>query len=271
MSLLRRSALSEALSLFCQDNDRNVYLSGTFGSLEIYLAINNKSSLKHHRCAQRHLHAVSQDIWNIATLVERLEWSRHWAIENDDINRWRIYAQLDIAHIWYEFRSLLDHIACAFGELSQAPGTMPESFEKLVNNRERYRAPLGAMYTPLSRDFTWFYDLRAMRTAVAHRGAEPVVFGDPEHGILFQLHNDNYRKLILVPEFMHNPNVVMFEPYIAYHFAELLSLLEAISVAAVSHIHLNAPMRTVKSYCPGYDQIVVWMKDLQRKLDASEI
>ena len=127
------------------------------------------------------------------------------------------------------------------------------------------------MHEPLSRDFTWFYDLRVMRTAIIHRGSEPLVFCGPEDGLLFQVHGRNHENLISVPEFMHNPNVVRFEPYVAYYFAELLSFLEDFATAAMGQIEFPLPMTGVKNYCPGYQHLVQWMEKLHERLGGVEI
>ena len=271
MATLRAAALSQAIALFAHDDEGVLFLGGNFGALKISLAVNLSTGGRHHHAAQSSLRAASHDIWNIAAIVERLEWMRRLAIETKSPESWRTYAQLDVSHIIYEFRSILDHVACAAGALSARPGTIPESFESLIKNKERHRAALGAMYEPLNRDFTWFYDFRVMRTAIIHRGSEPLVFCGPEDGLLFQVHGRNHENLISVPEFMHNPNVVRFEPYVAYYFAELLAFLEDLATAAIGQMEFPLPMTGVRNYCPGYQHLARWMRNLQERLGEAKI
>ena len=148
---------------------------------------------------------------------------------------------------------------------------MPDSFEKLIKNLDKYQPELGEMYTPLSRDFTWFYDLREMRTAIIHRGSEPLVFCGPEDGILFQVHDDKHENLISVPEFMYSENIVRFEPYVAYYFAELLSFLEDLASKALSQMEFRLKMDGVRNHCSGYRYLVKWMQELHGSLSEVEI
>ncbi|WP_200157685.1 hypothetical protein [Allochromatium vinosum] len=271
---LRPAALSQALGLFDHDDDGNLFLGGNFGALKTSLAVNSKNSnsdINNHWAAHVSLRAAAHDIWNIAAIVERLEWMRNLAIQQELPESWRTYAKLDVSHIIYEFRSIFDHVACAAGSLSARPGTIPESFERLIKNREKHQAILGAMYDSLNRDFTWFYDLRVMRTAIVHRGSEPLVFCSPKDGLLFQVHGRNHENLIFVPEFMYNSNVVRFEPYAAYYFAEMLSFLEDFATAAMGQIEFPLPMTGVRNYCLGYQHLVRWMENLLERLIEAEI
>ena len=113
MSLLRPQTLKEAIELFAEDDDGKLYLGYTFGALKTSLVVNAKPSDKQHKFhwnAYRHLIATSQDIWNISALVERLEWMRALAIKianNQSKESWRIYAKLDMSHIFLSFGQFL--------------------------------------------------------------------------------------------------------------------------------------------------------------------
>jgi hypothetical protein len=70
---------------------------------------------------------------------------------------------------------------------------------------------------------------------------------------------------------MYNENVVRFEPYVAYYFAELLVFLEEIADAALNQMHFELNIEGVKNYCAGYSFIVQYIKTLEGELRASKI
>jgi hypothetical protein len=264
--------LDRALGLFSIDDNGDLFLGGHFNSLKVSLKVSANDVLKNHRIAQQHMEAASHDIWNIAGLVERLEWLRARSLEDEQFaQRWRRYAELDIAHIYYEFRSAMDHVANSIAHFSDKPGSLPESFDKLVKNREKYRSILGPILEILNQDFSWFFDLRGLRNAMNHMGREPLVFCGPQDGILFQVHGNGLKNLIEVPEFMHNQNVVRFEPYVAWHFSKLIVFLEEIARPIFEGIEVKLKLDGVRNYSAGYPYLTNWMRELRESVGGREI
>ena len=144
---------------------------------------------------------------------------------------------------------------------------MPDSFEKLIKYKDKYKENLGALYPILDKDFTWFYDLRVVRNKIIHQGSEPLVFCDPEDGILFQVYGEQGKNLIEIPEFMFNSNIVRFELYIAYYFAELLLFLDNLSTVVLAQINFEIKMSCGRNYSMGYFYLLNWMKSLNENLD----
>jgi hypothetical protein len=214
----------------------------------------------------RCLRFVAHDVWNIETLLDRINWQCElWSANQMTDGRWNVYITADIDLFHVEFRSLFDYLARLIRALANKPGQVPEeaSFEKLTNwvvkpeNTAQQR--LGEELVKVVTAADWFPLIRQVRNDLVHRGAETLVFYDKPR-VLFQTYTGGREKIIDIPELMHNPNVVDFERYAAVFYGYLIDYLE--EVASVVYLRLGLKRREGGSrhHNPGIATAKRWME-----------
>ena len=181
--------IRNALSLFHED-DQGIYISGSFMSFlsDIHLA---RARGQEVPPVVRPLLFVHQDIWNIATLAQRLDWqhslNQKGILSDQD---WMSFAALDIDHFHVEFRSIFDYLGQLLQKLADKPGQVTQgSFQELRNWLQKSlvnRRKLGEGLANIVILCDWFSELREIRDATVHRGGFTVVFPDRKK-ILFQV------------------------------------------------------------------------------------
>lgn len=251
------SVMQRALSLFSSD-DHGYYLSGPFFDIDITL-------FQEHPGARSVIGAITEDLWNISTLVERLEWSRQQCTENEHLkSRWFYYAKVDIEHFHTEVRSILDYAAELIAVVSNA-GQLPTSFRRLLERKAKYEAKIAPDILALLGEVEWFWDVRTIRDNLVHHGALAIVFGDPETGILFQVFEPGFKRLVNKPSLLYNANVVHFERYAALYFSWLITFLD--SLAATFVPGEKGAIRS-RCYSPGFKVLHDWIADYTLHLQA---
>ena len=126
-----QDTLRKASDLVTND-EHGSYWAGQFVDMSIQVKIalsHNHKLLKIHQALEN----IHEDVWNVGTLVHRLEWLRDLAIHNQlDIVKWTLFARLDIEYFHVELRSILDYVASILGTIAQKPKQVPsDSFHKL--------------------------------------------------------------------------------------------------------------------------------------------
>lgn len=263
--------LEKALAMFDED-DKGCYMAcGFFGlGLEIMRA-HHAGKLKDGRFVPiaELLNRITFDLWNVSTLVERLEWSRLSALSVPHIReQWRQYTAVDIDHFHTEVRSIMDYLAQAVGHAVGRPGNIPGSFRKLRRRIDNYREIIPPTIIDLIAAATWFDEIRAVRDAIVHKGALTLVFENPKDGILFQVVRPGTANMIVHQALQYNQNVVRFDRYCAYYFAHVVWFLEGMFSSMTSEIGLSQHNLNARSYSLGNSVIRGWMLELKASIDS---
>ncbi len=273
------AVVKDALSMFSFKQEKQMYIwRSRFVSLNGDLHLSLFSRHKND-CLPIYekFHHVVQDVWNIGAIVDRLEWMRKKAIEDDELkNKWMYYASLDIEHFHIEMRAIMNYVAEIIYHMADdnKKGQLPKkSFRKLLNwilkktgNRELLGEELALIVLSAER---WFNKLFPVRDAIMHEGGYSLVFGEPEDGILFQVlnkRNINIVNTLSNKLIMHNDtNVIYFDRYAAILFSYLLVFLDQLAGTVQPILKgktLNSLDQNSENYCFGFAVINRWMENL---------
>jgi hypothetical protein len=217
---------------------------------------------------------VEQDIWNVCTLIQRLEWLRNLAIKGKvGAFIWMQFASLDIEHFHVELRSIFDYVAEILRNLAKKPGQLPEhSFRKLydkVNEKTRHRDNLGEEASDLILSASWHSELRGIRDAILHQGAHTLVFGSPTDGILFQVHKSGFQQLVKHNDaLMWNENVVDFQLYAGLYFAKAIVFLEQLGKFLATRFPQQLPNPNARANFGGFGILRDWMSRLLMNVEG---
>ncbi|HEY4673521.1 MAG TPA: hypothetical protein VIH03_05085 [Nitrososphaerales archaeon] len=239
------------------------FLSGWFNNLSADLYISSRHS---NRYAELYKHTtfIQDDLWNIQTIVFRLEWHKGLYAKNqlsDGI--WMAFAGCDINTFYIEMRSILDYAAKIIREISDKPGQVRNgSFEQLSNwtNNPKSHDKLGKELVSLIQYCSWFEEIKNIRDGLVHQGNRPLVFIDKKE-ILFQVYKGLLQS-IRIPEIMFNENVVNFERYAGLYLAYLIDYLEKLSEIAYKKLNLKKSPVNARSYNLGVEIVRSWINNL---------
>lgn len=270
--------LERTLSCILQDKDGS-YRQGAFpdlsGDLHFRIAFDEA---KHgtqqdgrRKPVMRYLRFIAQDLWNMETLLDRLNWQRELWIKNELTDgRWRIFTTADIDLFHVEFRSLFDYVARLVRVIADKPGSVPDdaSFEKLSNwvaKSDSNVARIGEDIAEMIGKADWFKGLREVRNEVVHQGADTLVFYDKPR-ILFQVHDSRMTRLIDIPEVAYNSNVVDFELYAAVFYSYLIAFLEDMAEVVYRRLGLDRRIGATRQYNRGIEVAKTWMEKVVHQL-----
>ncbi len=112
---------------------------------------------------------------------------------------------------------------------------------------------------------TWFGHIREIRDYINHSGARAAVFGNPEDGVLFQIHKEYFKNDIpSLPHIQYNETgVVYFRKYFALLFSNLLNFTEKLSEAIIQKYHLKP---TIISFS-DFTVVHSWIQDFYNELN----
>lgn len=213
---------------------------------------------------------VTHDLWNIATLAARIDWTRRLAMEGTlPRETWRKFSSIDVEHMFVQVRSAMDHVAEALKVFLPKGGQLPVSFRKLRDSIEKYDQRLPPQVTELIKSSEWFDELRAVRDALVHQGGESIVFGEPSDGILFQVHINSFYRVVSRRALMLNEHVVHFDQYAGLMVANLMHFLDRLGVMLHATRPGLASIGSVRSYWLGFQILEHWMRTALRSLRAS--
>ena len=267
-----QDTLEEAINLIHRD-EKDYYWAGQFVDTLVQVSIERSQN---QTLGQVHLamQNINQDLWNVCTLVYRLEWLRNLAIKNQlGFTLWNMSASLDIEHFHVELRSILDYIANILGIIAKKPGQVrSNSFRELyqwLDANPGNIARLGEEQSTLVLSAPWYSELRSIRDSMLHQGAFTLAgFGSPKDGVLFQVYKGP-RQLINIDSLMWNENVVDFQLYAGLYFARVIVLLERLGGLLASRIPQQLSIRGVKGVKSNYQGFGIlrnWMSKLLDKL-----
>jgi hypothetical protein len=259
-----------ALSLFRQSSVREgPCLCGVAQDIRHQLAYTEPVVFEHAQQAARLYQYIAQDVWNISTILDRLEWMKNRSAEDKELEaRWWNYAAVDIQSFHVELRSVLDYVADLIRIFAPEPGQVSDSgsFRKLLKwigeNPNRLQREVAEL-TLEQRE--WFGEVRAVRDTLLHQGGQTIVFGSALDGILFQAINVRFKALVDKPFLMYNENVVHFDRYAALYTARLLAYLEDLSQVYVGKHETKLAATGVENHASGYSVMVDWMQNLRHR------
>lgn len=261
--------LQRAVDQFDFDED-GCHLSGPFFDLGLGLRTpqglteeeNNKLRILSSR--------ARDDLWNISTLIERLNWSRKNAKEVEHISdMWRHYVKMDISQFHVEMRAIMDYVAQIIATVASEPGQMPDSFRKLVQGGDKYEKRINSSFHHLIEKPSWFKRLRSVRDNLIHGGHSTIVFGSPSEGLIFQISRGLQGDGVSCEPYLHyNENVLYFDRYAALHLAYLLNFLDDVGRECENFLNLDSSSRG-RNYSPGYEVINRWMTNLIEEIKST--
>jgi len=261
------ATLERASSLF-QTDELGIHLSGNFLELSSNLWMNGESFPPNIIESHKYFKHISQDMWNISTIIDRLEWSRKESETNEELKeRWNFYTAIDIEHVHIELRSIMDYVAEIIRHFSKAKGSMPSSFSKLKNGIAKYKEYINPKVATLIDDAKWFEEFKFVRDSIIHSGGNTLVFSGPKEGILFQTYQPEYNKIINKPFLKYSENVINFDKYFALYFSHAVSFIEILSSILIKNLDGKANNYSTKSYSSGFFIIKEWIECLITELE----
>ena len=213
-----------------------------------------------------YLQFVHQDIWNLETIVLRLEYHKNlWTSEQLGDELWMQFTVCDINLFHVEFRSIFDHLAKIIRYASDSPGQIPQSFndlKKWVTKSDKNVQKLGKDLAQVVLSCGWFDDLKEVRDSIVHDGG--LTFIVPKKGrILFQVIDETKMNMkVCTPEIMFNNSLVDFELYAGLYFGYLLAFLEKVSGVIYKRLNLKKQFINSKSYNQGLRVLHDWINQL---------
>ncbi len=115
---------------------------------------------------------------------------------------------------------------------------MPSLSDILPESRRSYREHLpDDLRTIIDETLRWWPQVKKIRDIVTHRDHLKLVFGPPTEGKLFQVYDPENRPQILHKALLYKSgkNVVDFEKYASFVWAELLVLLDRLGQSVANH------------------------------------
>lgn len=256
--------IDSALKLFF-DDDQGCHVCSALFDFGIEMRVEGKAS-------SRVVSNITHDLWNISTLLVRLEWMRSLSAKNQlHTESWRSFSSLDIENLFVQVRSSMDHAT----ELIQyhlpngKGGQLPDSFNKLHGSIDKYDSRLPEQLQKLIRSAKWFDQMRCIRDALVHQGGMPLVFGEPAENLQFQIYGKAMIGYVSHPALMFNESVVYFERYTALLVANLFVFLNSLGLILQSIESTSMKMGPVRSYTQGYSLLRGWMIETRQFLLTS--
>jgi hypothetical protein len=235
-----KQRLERALTLMVKRGDK-FGRAGAFVNLTVDSGTGDAlAALSALSAVRRPVQSIYQDLNNIETLLERLNWQRQlWQDGTLNDQRWRRFTEADIDMFHVEYRSIFDYAAVICCDLADEKVNLKDRFGwgHMLGEMKKppkagvrgFEEKLGQEVTELIAGADWFSLVKDVRDANVHRGGITLVFYDKPR-ILFQTHDAEYKNLVNVPELMYNPNVVDFEKYAGVFYGYLLTFLEDLAL-----------------------------------------
>ena len=253
------ATIDAALKLFA-DDDKGCYICSALSDFGIEMRVEGKTGAGV-------VSNITHDLWNISTLLVRLEWMRGLAVRGQlSTDGWRTFSSLDIENLFVQVRSSMDHAAELIQVHLPKGGQLPDSFNKLRSSIDKYRSRLPDELQQLIESARWFEQMRGIRDALVHQGGMSLVFGEPAESLHFQVYGKGMNGYAFHPALMFNENVVHFERYAALLVANLLAFLDRLGGILRSINPASMKMGPVRSYSPGFSLLRAWMVQTRQSL-----
>ena len=241
------AVLAEALALFHNTNHGLVLKCRLF-DLELSLRLAGFST-------GGNINDITQDIWNMCSLLLRLRWTREQAKQgalNTEI--WRIFSQLDIENFLVQTRSSMDSAAHLIHETLPKGKQLPISFRKLKDSIAKHQKKIPSDLAQLISQTQWFDLMREARDSLVHKGGLTLVFGDPQDELCAQIYGQKFEGVLIHPALMHSENILYFDRYASLLMANLLVFFDrfAATIARANNVQL---LHGSASRSPGFDYV----------------
>lgn len=265
---LEKDRITTALAVISKDRGGRIARSGNF--MELFTALREAKYRGEPLAAQyKAMENIGSCIWDLETVALKLAFLKsEWEKGNLNDTAWAYFAQGEIEFFLIAMRSAFDFISSLLLLASEAPGQMKQrSFQKLrnwildVGNIKR----AGADVTAILNKCDWFEQLRALRDAIVHNGAETIIFTAEKGRILFLIvQGSRPYDFTSVPCIMYNENVADFEMFAAMYYGYFIALLEEVSMLVLKKTGLKYHGRDPSASHPG----IQILQDLMEKLLA---
>jgi len=255
---INKERLNVALSTI-QKDEIGFFSSGKYVDLISDIHVNASSNEKLYPL-RRVFSFIDQDVRNIKNIILRLDWQKS-LYDNKEIDEilWMNFSACDIDYFHVEFRSFFDYLAKGVRLISDYPEQIPQkSFNKFRNWIIKNESKIETDLAKIILSCEWFNDLKEVRESLVHNGGFTQVFLVPDR-ITFQV-IEEWNNEILIPEIMHNKNIVDFELYAGLYFGYLIAYLEEISGIFDKRLDLEKLGSDGKSYHPGLEVIKNWIE-----------
>ena len=207
---------------------------------------------------------ITQDIWNIGTIITRLSWMREKTCHDDYLRQmWMYYASVDIEIFHIELRAIMNYVAEIMSECANKKKQVPKSFRKLRQwcaKSPENQKKLGADFTGLVTTAAWFPDILNIRDMLLHFGGYTLVFPQPEEEILFQIYGESYQRLAKSKFYLDKNNVASFKRYAALYLSHLLIFLEHLAELLRHKLSFTGDISNAKFFSSGFDILVQWIE-----------
>jgi len=274
-----KEILKNALSLLkYEDFYKEFFFHGNILNLPTGFRFNScPKRLKKYKFIFNH---ITNNLWNICYLVQRLEFTRTASLSNNNLEKlWHAYAGLDIEHLYIEFISLCNYFASLiWGCFDEIPNNKSDSFYKLLiwiyKNPEKTDPDLldiikkADLYKRKDNLYkSWFGHMREIRDNINHRGAKASIFGSPKDGFLFQIFSESLKKSIpALPHIKFNDNVVFFDKYFSLQISNLFMFSEELAGIIMSKYKITH--KGARS--SGFDTLYLWINNFYDNLSKAD-
>ena len=255
-------------------DEEGCFWSGEFMSLLGDLTVTSKRS-KDDKLTKiyRNFLYTMHDLWNLGTVLFKLEWIRSRAETDDSLRTvWSQFASVDIECFHTEFRSIFDYVARIIKETGNEPkqirGTSFRELKQWLNKNLGNRARLGEELAKVVESVDWFPHVQRLRDTMIHSGSFTHVFLNPEKGILFQSYQNSVEPSITneMVMYKYNRDVVDFQLYSALYLCKLLLFLDELAKIIRSKLSIKKGREQAKSYSPGLELIISWLDRLPERI-----
>ncbi len=245
---------------------------------EIHISLAQRQKEETYQKVYQKLTAIIFGLWNICTLLERIEWTRQYALGNPDfIHTWRNFVSVDIRQFHVEIISLIDYTAEILRITAKSPPCLgsgryySDLYEWVAKNgpeKSKRVKKLGQGAADLVELNSWPKDLGVIRNVIVHGGSYALVFGEPRNGTLFQVYDiGRFPGRLGENTFLVNQHVADFELYSAFWLTRLFLFLEDFAAVVGESLKLTLPT-TSWLISGGLDVVQLWMDKLADKLSG---
>ena len=160
---------------------------------------------------------------------------------------WRSFMALTIKDFHIDMSSLMDSLAPviiqAEGKLkSKDQSSLPGWSDIQKNSKSSYRTYLSdELQAVIDTADTWWVSIKKVRNLLTHRDHDKIIFGNSNDGLLFQVYDPKRLPQILLPMVMYkkSKNVVVFDLYSAFLFAQVILLLDDIGKIIATKMNIS--------------------------------
>ncbi|TYB30580.1 MAG: hypothetical protein FXF47_08475 [Candidatus Mcinerneyibacterium aminivorans] len=226
------------------------------------------------------LSSITHDFWNLGNVLHRLEWQKEKLKDVEPVGLWYTYASMDIEYFYTVFRSLCDYfaelIASCYSGTPNIPNSREESFYKLLVWVHRKKDKLDKDFLKIFKQAnllkgeneiyrTWFGHIREIRDDIIHRGANSIIYGEPNEGILFQIKKRDFNNTIsALPHIKYNDNgIIYFDRYASLQISSLLNFTEYLA----RYIIKKYDLKETETRCSSFDVVYKWMSEFKNRLE----